>query len=81
MQAIKYFSLINTKHLIKHHLLFMQIYNIKGEHIPSGFSGSSISTISSCKSIENNHDVYSGKDCMKKFSKSSREHEMETFYF
>ena len=35
-----------------------------GEHIPSGFS---MSTISSFKSIENKHDVYRGKDCIKKF--------------
>ena len=34
------------------------------EHIPSGFS---MSTISSFRSIENNHDVYRGKDCMKRF--------------
>ena len=34
------------------------------EHVPSGFS---LSTISSFKSIENKHDVYRGKDCMKKF--------------
>ena len=42
----------------------------KGEHILSGFSGSLISTILSCISIENIHDVYSGKDCIKKFSES-----------
>ena len=34
------------------------------EHIPSGFS---MSTISSFRSIEKKHDVYRGKDCMKKF--------------
>ena len=34
------------------------------KHIPSGFS---ICTISSFSSIENKHDVYRGKDCMKKF--------------
>ena len=33
------------------------------EYIPSGFL---MSTISSFKSIENKHDVYRGKDCMKK---------------
>ena len=33
----------------------------ESEHIPSGFS---MSTISSIKSIENKHDVYRGKDCM-----------------
>ena len=36
---------------------------IVDEHIPSGLS---ISTISSFKDIKNNHDVYRGKDCMKK---------------
>ena len=35
-----------------------------GEHILSGFS---MSKISPFKSIENKHDVYKGKDCMKKF--------------
>ena len=34
------------------------------EHIPSGFS---MSTISSFRSIGNKHDVYRGKGCMKKF--------------
>ena len=42
-----------------------------GKHIPSGFS---MSTISSFKSIENKHDVCRGKDCMKKFCESLREH-------
>ena len=41
------------------------------EHIPSGFS---MSTISSFRSIENKHDVYRGKDCMKKFCDFLREH-------
>ena len=35
-----------------------------GEHIPSDFS---ISTVSSFKSIENKHDVYIGKDCTNRF--------------
>ena len=34
------------------------------QHIPSGFS---MSTISSFRSIENKHGVYRGKDCMKNF--------------
>ena len=42
-----------------------------GEHTRSGFS---VSTISSSKSIENKYDVYRGKDCMKKFCESLREH-------
>ena len=41
------------------------------EHIPSGFS---MSTISSFKNIENKHNVYRGKDCMKMFYESLREH-------
>ena len=42
-----------------------------GEHIPLGFS---MSTISTFKNIENNRDVYRGKDFMRKFCKSLREH-------
>ena len=34
------------------------------EHIPSGFS---MSSVSSFRSIENENDVYRGKDCMKTF--------------
>ena len=34
------------------------------KHIPSGFS---MSTIFSFRSIENKHNVYRGKDCMKRF--------------
>ena len=48
------------------------------EHIPSGFS---MSTISSFRSIENKHDVYRGKDCMKKFCESLREHAMKIINF
>ena len=48
------------------------------KHIPSC---SSISTISSFKSIENKHDVYRRKDCMKKFCESLREHEIKIFKF
>ena len=42
-----------------------------GGHIPAGFS---MSTIPSFKSIENKRDVYRGKDCMKRFCESLREH-------
>ena len=41
------------------------------KHIPSDFS---MSTISSFRSIENKHDVYRGKDCMKKFCEFLRKH-------
>ena len=44
------------------------------EPILSGFS---MSAISSFRSIENKHDVYRGKDCMKKFCESIREHAMK----
>ena len=37
------------------------------KHIPSSFP---MSTISSLRSIGNKHDVYRGKDCMKKFVNS-----------
>ena len=43
-------------------------------HIPSGFS---MSTISLFRSIENKHDVYGGKDCMKNFCESLKEHAMK----
>ena len=46
----------------------------ESEHIPSDFS---MSTISSLKSIENKHDVYRHKDCMKKFPQSLRRHAMK----
>ena len=45
-----------------------------GIHIASDFS---MSTILSFKSIEKKHDVYSGKDSMKKFCESLREHAMK----
>ena len=40
-----------------------------------------MSTISSFRSIENKHDVYKGKDCMKKFCASLREHIMKIINF
>ena len=36
-----------------------------------------MSTISSVRRIENKHDVYRGKDCMKKFCEFLREHAMK----
>ena len=48
------------------------------EHIPSGFS---MSTILSFRSIENKYDVYGGKDCMKKFCESLKEHAMKIITF
>ena len=48
------------------------------ENIPSGFS---MSTISSFRSIENKHDIYRGKNCMKKFCEFLREHAMKMINF
>ena len=48
------------------------------EHIPPGFS---MSTISAFRSIQNKHDVYRGKDCMKKFFESLRPHAMKIINF
>ena len=45
-----------------------------GEHVSSGFS---MSTTSSFKSIENKH----GKDCMKNFCESLRDHAMKIINF
>ena len=39
------------------------------------------STISSFRSIENKADVYRGKDCMKKFCESLREHAIKIINF
>ena len=49
-----------------------------GEHIPLGFS---MSTISSRKSIKNKHDVYRIKNYMKKFCESLREHAVKATNF
>ena len=48
------------------------------EHIMSGFS---MSAISSCRTIENKHDVYRSKDWMKKFGESLRKHAMKMIKF
>ena len=48
------------------------------ERFPSGVS---MSTISLFKDIESKHDVYRGKDCMKKFCESLREHVMNIINF
>ena len=49
-----------------------------GEHIPSDFS---MSTTSSFKSIENKHNVYRGKNCMKKLCKSLRDNSIRIINF
>ena len=40
-----------------------------------------MSTISLFRSIGNKHDVYRGKDCMKKFCEFLREHAMKIIIF
>ena len=48
------------------------------EHISPGFS---MSAISWSRRVENKHDVYRGKDCIKKFCKFLREHAMKLINF
>ena len=48
------------------------------EYISSGFS---MSTISSFRDIENKCHLYGGKECMKKFCESLREHAMKIINF
>ena len=48
------------------------------KHTPLGFS---MSIISSFRSIENKHDVYRGKNCMKKFCEFLREHTVKIINF
>ena len=40
-----------------------------------------MSSISSFRGIENKHDIYTGKDCLKKFYESLREREMKIINF
>ena len=40
-----------------------------------------MSTIASFKDIGNKHGIYKGKDCMKKFCESLREHSMKVINF
>ena len=49
-----------------------------GEHIPLGFS---VSTISWFKDIKNKHDIYRIKECMNKFCKFLRRHVMKIINF
>ena len=48
------------------------------KRIPSRFS---MSTISTFRSIENKHDVYLGKDCVKKFSEYFRKNAMKVINY
>ena len=48
------------------------------EHVPLSLS---MSTISPFKNIENKHDVYKGKDYIKKFCESLREYPMKVINF
>ena len=58
--------------------IFMYSSTKVSEYILSGFS---MSAISSFRSTENKLDVYKGKDCMKKFCESLREHAMKIVNF
>ena len=52
---------------------FLKITSVS-EHVLSGYS---VSTILSFRSIENEHDVYRGNKCMKKFYEPLREDAMK----
>ena len=54
--------------------IILKIHSEQTVNIPSGFSKP---TISSFKTIENKCDVCPGKDCMKIFCKSLRQHTMK----
>ena len=54
------------------------IEKIVSEHIPSGFS---MSTKLQFKRMGNKHFVFRGRDCMKNFCESLREHAMEKINF
>ena len=57
----------------------MDVKKILKIHLqPSGFS---MSRISSFRSTENKHDVYRGKDCIKKFCEFLREHAIKIINF
>ena len=57
----------------------MDVKKILKIHLqPSGFS---MSRISSFKSTENKHDVYRGKDCIKKVCEFLREHAIKIINF
>ena len=58
--------------------IILKIHVRVGEYIPSGLS---ISTISSFTTIENKHDVYRGKDCMKKFCEFLRKYAVKIINF
>ena len=63
-------SLIKTKDGYKNNSEISSTTKV-GEHISFGYSMSMRWTFDD---IENNHDVYRGKDCVKKFCESLREH-------
>ena len=73
---------ISSKDSAEEHVMHSRKDNIEliiiGENISSGFL---MSTISSFESRGNKHDVYRGKDWMKKFCGTLREHAMEIINF
>ena len=60
--------------------IILEIYSKQKvkKHIPTDFP---MSKILSFKNIENNHDVYRDKDCMKQFCESLREYAMKITNF
>ena len=60
----------------------MDVKIIQKNHIDKyKWTYSAICTISSFKYMKNKHDVYKGKDCMKKFCESLREHAIKIINF
>ena len=78
---LNYYNLINIKNLIKHHLLFMQILNVLSKrlinvkiilkiHLQQKWVNIFYKVFQRLQNHHLKHDVYRGKDCMKKFCES-----------
>ena len=69
------FYCVNCLHSLRTNKLLIDVKIILKNHLQQKWvnifhKGFSVSTISSFKAIESKHDVYRGKDCMKKFCES-----------
>ena len=69
------FYFVNCLHSLRTNKLLIDVKIILKNHLQQKWvnifhKGFSVSTISSFKAIESKHDVYRGKDCMKKFCES-----------
>ena len=61
-----------------HEKIILKVHLQVGEHIPSGFS---MSTVLSFKNIKNKYDGYKVKDCMKKFCEYLRQRAIDLINF